>query len=212
MKNILLATHNKGKIKRYKALFKAIENLKIITLEDLGVSLKVDEPFNTPLENSAHKARQYGEFTNLTTIAIDEAVLTNFLPDNEQPGVFVRRLSRGKDLSDIEVLQKWKKIFSRYPLADKKFIWDFSLSCYNPKNKDLQTVEAVQINTVAKEFSNIINPGYPMSSFLIPDGLNKTYSELNEEESLLVDKKTLQPFFEFISKMLVSKDNSNLLF
>ena len=199
MKTILLATHNKGKIKRYKALFKDIENLKIVTLKDLDVSLKVDEPFDTPLKNSAYKARQYGEFTNLTTIAIDEAVLTNFLPDNEQPGVFVRRLSRGKDLSDIEVLQKWEEIFLRYPKADKKFIWDFSLSYYNPKNKDLQTLGAVQINTVAKEFSKLINPGYPMSSFLIPEGLNCPHSDLSEEESLSVDRKNLKPFFDFIS-------------
>lgn len=130
METILLATHNEGKIKRYKALFKDIKNLKILTLKDLEVSLKVDEPFNTPLENSAHKARQYGEHTNVATIAIDEAVLTNFLPDDQQPGVFVRRLSRGKDLSDVEVLQKWKEIFLRHPKADKKFIWDFRLSYY----------------------------------------------------------------------------------
>lgn len=202
METILLATHNEGKIKRYKALFKDIKNLKILTLKDLEVSLKVDEPFGTPLENSAHKARQYGEHTNLATIAIDEAVLTNFLPDNQQPGVFVRRLSRGKDLSDVEVLKKWKEIFLRHPKADKKFIWDFRLSYYQPKNKDLQTVGATQINTVAREFSNIINPGYPMSSFLVPEGLDRPYSTLDEDDSLSVDKKNLKPFFDFINKIV----------
>lgn len=203
MKEILIATHNKGKIKRYKELFSGIANLKLLTLEDLGIDLKVDEPYNTAEENSAYKAREYAKHSNLATIAIDEAVMTNFLPDNVQPGVFVRRLGGTKELSDLEVLNLWKDVFSQYQASNKKFIWDFSLSYCDPADNYLKTIKAKQLNTVADKFSKIINPGYPMSSFLIPEGFDKPHSELSEKESLTVDMKNLNVFFEFIKELVV---------
>lgn len=206
MKTILLATHNKGKIKRYKALFSCFSDLELISLEEIGIKLKVDEPFNAPAENSMHKAKEYGNFSNLPTIAIDEAVETNFLPDNEQPGVFVRRLKKGKELSDQEVLDAWKEIFASYPDNDLKFIWDFRMSYYNPKSGELKTEKAIQINTVARNFSNIIDPGYPMSSFIIPEGLDKPHSELSTEEFLQVDRTNLKPFVDFMNTILNSDD------
>lgn len=204
MTTILLATHNKGKIKRYQNLFSEIEDLKLVTLEDLLINFKVDEPYETAAENSIHKAKEYSKLSGLPTIAIDEAVITNFLPTHEQPGVFVRRLGKGKELNDLEVLDLWKKIFSLYPEDNRRFTWDFSLSYYNPNNSHLETVKAIQINTVADKFSEIINPGYPMSSFLIPKGFNKPHSELNKQECLIVDRDNLKPFLEFMKSIIKS--------
>jgi Ham1 family len=198
---LLLATHNQGKIKRYRNLFAELKNLELITLADLNITTKVDEPFNTPEENSIHKAREYGKLCQLPTIAIDEAVTTNFLPDNEQPGVLVRRFKENRELSDLEILDLWGGIFKNYPNQDLKFIWDFSLSYYHPETEELKTVKAIQLDSVTKDFSKIINPGYPMSSFMIPDGLSKHHSELTEDESLMVDKNNLKPFLDFINNL-----------
>ncbi len=201
MKTILLATHNKGKIKRYRALFSGLENLRLVTLEELKIDFKAAEPFHTPAENSAYKAKEYAKLSLLPTIAIDEAVTTNFLPENEQPGVFVRRLNKNRELNDAEVLAAWKRIFSLYPSSNRRFIWNFSLSYYDPASDRLETVEATQANTVTEEFSKIINPGYPMSSFLIPEGFDRPHSELNKEESLLIDRKRLKPFLDFMKNL-----------
>lgn len=198
---ILLATHNQGKIKRYRNLFAELKSLELITLADLNITTKVDEPFNTPEENSIHKAIEYGNLTNLPTIAIDEAVTTNFLPDDEQPGVLVRRFKENRELSDEEILVLWQNIFTKYPNQELKFIWDFSLSYYYSESKELKTVKAVQLDLVTNEFSKIIDPGYPMSSFLIPQGSTKTYSELTTEEYLVVDQNNLKPFLEFIKNI-----------
>jgi inosine/xanthosine triphosphate pyrophosphatase family protein len=202
MKTILLATHNQGKIKRYKQLFAGLEDLKLVTLAELGIDLKVDEPFSTPEENSAHKAREYGNLSQMPTIAVDDAVTTNFLPVSEQPGVMVRRTKDGQELTDQEMLDKWQKIFELYPHPDRQFIWNFGLSYYDPKTNELKTVTTVQINSVADTFSNIIDPGYPMSSFLVPQGLDKPHSELSLEDRLLVDKKRLNDFLVFVTTIV----------
>lgn len=198
---LLLATHNQGKIKRYRNLFASVKNIELITLADLGVTTKVDEPFSTPEENSIHKAREYGRLSQLPTIAIDEAVTTNFLPDNEQPGVLVRRFKENRELSDLEILDLWRGIFKNYPNQDLKFIWDFSLSYYHSETEVLQTIKAGQTDTVAMEFSKLVDPGYPMSSFMIPQNSCKTYSELTDDEYLVVDKSNLKPFLDFINNL-----------
>ena len=200
---ILLATHNLGKIKRYRELFSELKNIELVTLADLNITTKVDEPYNTPEENSAYKAIEYGKIINLPTIAIDEAVTTNFLPENEQPGVLVRRFKENRELSDLEILSLWAEIFKKYPDQDLKFIWDFSLSYYNPELDELKTIKTIQINSVASEFSKIIDPGYPMSSFLIPQPFDKPHSELSKEECLLVDRDNLKPFLDFVKGLNV---------
>ncbi|MFA7117946.1 MAG: non-canonical purine NTP pyrophosphatase, partial [Sphaerochaetaceae bacterium] len=180
-------------------LFKDIANLNLITLAELGINHKADEPFSTPRENAIHKAKVYGDLSQLPTIAIDEAVSTNFLPDNEQPGVFVRRFRSGRDLIDAEVLVVWQEIFKIYNQADRQFIWDFSLSYYNPADGLIKSAQARQTNTVAPEFSKIIDPGYPMSSFLIPAGFDRPHSELSDEECLIVDQTNLRPFVDLLA-------------
>lgn len=207
MKNILIATHNKAKLKRYQGLFADITGLKLVTLEELGITLKADEPFSTPDSNSAYKAKTYGELSQLPTIAIDEAVRTNFLPDHEQPGVFVRRFRKGAELSDSEVLNVWREIFATYPTPNRQFIWDFSLSYYDPKSGESKTVQAIQKNSISEKFSDIIDPGYPMSSFLIPEGYTRPSSELSQAERLQADQIRLKPFWEFIKNIIDPENN-----
>lgn len=121
----------------------------------------------------------------MPTIAIDEALTTNFLPEKEQPGVFVRRFNKDKrELSDSEVLDIWKKITQLYPGENRQFIWDFRLTYYNPQNNILKTVKAIQKDYLTDIFSDKINPGYPMSSFLVPNEYKKPYVEIDSGELL----------------------------
>lgn len=199
MPKILIATHNQGKLKRYKNLFSDFADLDMVSLQDLNINIKIDEPFDNPKDNSIFKAKEYAKISFLPTIAIDEALTTNFLPNNEQPGVFVRRFNKDKrELSDIEVLDIWKKIDKLHPGENRQFIWDFRLSYYNPENNILKTVKAVQKDYLTNLFSDKINPGYPMSSFLVPAGYDKPYVELSQNDLLGIDKKNLKPFIDLL--------------
>src|SRR5471030_1230583 len=125
---VLIATHNPAKLKRYQSLLKDIATVSLLSLADLRITHRTDEPYETAKENAIYKASEYAKLSNLITIAIDEAVKTNFLSDTEQPGVFVRRIHKTKEeVSDEQALAHWKEVFLRYPHADKQFIWDFSI-------------------------------------------------------------------------------------
>lgn len=195
---ILIATHNREKFLRYQQMLKQFDDLDVTSLVERNISDKADEPHLTSRKNAQAKAKHYGDLSGLVTIAIDEAVTTNFLPDNEQPGVFVRRFSTDKkELTDEDVVAIWQKIFIKYPQSDKKFIWDFAIAFYDPKSGLTDDCQVQQISFISLEISDKPSHGYPMSRFLSPWKNGKAYSEMTEEEKMQEDKRN---FAGFLSK------------
>lgn len=192
---ILIATHNPAKFKRYKTLLEPLGNLEIISLSDIDIIDKVDEPFNNAKDNAIHKAKFYSQKSGIITIAIDEAVNTNFLPNDEQPGVYVRRLKKENvEFTDRDVLTFWEETFSQYPQPDKKFTWDYSIAYRNPQDDQFGFSRVEVESVVIQPFSKKIVPGYPMSSFLSLSGTNKQHSELTEQEKAINDTKNFRKF------------------
>lgn len=192
---VLIATHNQSKLKRYKKILEVFDDLELVSLTDLNITEKVEENFVTNTENALHKARVYGKLSGLITVAADEALMTNFLPDNQQPGVYARRFTKDKsELTDDGVIAIWSEIFKLYPQTDKQFIWSFAVAYYNPAN-DSEGVDCVeQISYVAKHFSTVKHHGYPMSSFLTSVKNGKPYTELSQSENDATDAKNFANF------------------
>ncbi|EKE22277.1 MAG: hypothetical protein ACD_7C00004G0003 [uncultured bacterium] len=202
---VLIASHNPGKINRFKNLLRNIEGIEIISLNDIGITDDISEPFLISKENAVHKAKEYGKISGLIVIAIDDSAKTNFLPDNEQPGVFLKRFSRDKsELDDKQIVETWKEIFKKYPQGNKQIIWDSSIAYYNPKNDSIGITRNEKVSYVV-DFSPIIPPGYPMGSFLSPEPNGKQYSELTEERKRNYDEQTFSEFIENFKSWLVSE-------
>jgi inosine/xanthosine triphosphate pyrophosphatase family protein len=200
---LLIATHNKEKLRRYEKLLSKFSDLEFFSLDDLDIREEAEESFENNIENAKHKAKFYGELSGMATIAIDEAVLTNFLPDNAQPGVYVRRFTKNKkELSDDEMVEVWKEIFAKYPQDDKKFIWDFAIAYYNPKSKFIDTINAEQISYVASKFSEKKSNGYPLSRVLSPESGGISYSDLIEEKKQYNDEIVFALFLKRMTEWI----------
>lgn len=200
---ILIATHNQAKLARYQKILQSVPGIELVSLSDLNITDKVEEDCKTNCENAIKKAKFYGDLSGLITIGVDEALMTNFLPDNEQPGVYARRFSPGnRELTDPEVIDVWKKIFEIYPQDDKQFIWDFAVAHYNPATKSQGTASVQQISYATKHFSDVMHPGYPMSSFMSPDPGGKPYSELTEADYYRADNKNFANFVTNFNKWI----------
>lgn len=191
---ILLATHNPAKLKRYAQLL-SIFDVEVVTLAEFGITEKVEENFQTSLENAIFKAQSYAKLSGLPTLAIDEAVHTNFLPDDEQPGVYARRFSKEKrELTDEELLNVWLEIFKQYPQTDKEFYWDFSVAFYNPETDSLGHSTDREISYVGTHISNVTVPGYPLSQILTVTKGGKPHAEMNDTEKFDFDRNNLHNF------------------
>lgn len=68
------------------------------------MKLDINEDGKTAEENAIKKAKEYYAKTNIATIAEDSGLWVEKFSEEEQPGLFVKRVNGREDLSDEEIL------------------------------------------------------------------------------------------------------------
>ena len=112
MEKILFATGNKAKAKRFsKGLLK--KGIEVVTLENINVKVDVEENGKDAIENALIKARAYQNKTKMITMAMDDNLYLENVPENKQPGMYVRRVN-GKRLSDNEMIEHYSNLVKQY--------------------------------------------------------------------------------------------------
>ena len=95
---LLIATHNRGKVREYARLLADLP-LLLTWLDEVGVTAVADETQATFLANALHKARFYARQTGLLTWADDSGLEVAAL--GGRPGVLSARYG-GERLSDVD--------------------------------------------------------------------------------------------------------------
>lgn len=101
MKQIVIASGNRGKIDEFQKIFETHE-IEIVPQTRLNVP-EIDEPFITFIENSLHKARHCSKVTGLPALADDSGLCVPIL--NGAPGIYSARYA-GIPKSDLANLNK----------------------------------------------------------------------------------------------------------
>ncbi len=199
MKEILFATGNESKVNRFKE--KLLEKgILLKSLKDININLEVEENGKTAIENAEIKAKAYYDATKMTTMAMDDTMYIDNIPEDKQPGVFVRRVN-GKRLNDEEMIEYYTNLVKTYGKDGKlntkwilgmAIIKDGKISTYT----DI-TSEYYLVDTPAKDMKE----GYPLSSILVNKEVNKYDIYLSEEDKKL-GKADDSGFIEFIEKTI----------
>ena len=87
-RTLLVATHNKGKVKEYQELLKDLD-ASWIGLDDVGIGWDVEETGTTFGENAVLKATSYAVASGMLTLADDSGLEVDAL--GGQPGVHTAR-------------------------------------------------------------------------------------------------------------------------
>ncbi|MHB0856539.1 MAG: XTP/dITP diphosphatase [Anaerolineae bacterium] len=95
---LLIATHNPGKKAEFARLLAGLD-LKLLSLDDLGVSTVIQETGESFAENALLKARGYAQATGLLTLADDSGLEVDAL--GGAPGVLSARYA-GEQAGDAE--------------------------------------------------------------------------------------------------------------
>lgn len=100
---IIVATKNKNKLREFGEILKGFE---IISQEEAGVDIDVEETGTTFEENSYLKAKAIYDITGITTIADDSGLCVDAL--NGEPGVYSARYGGGgyDDKGRVQLLLK----------------------------------------------------------------------------------------------------------
>ena len=199
MKKVLFATENASKAKRFKdKLLK--NNIEIITINDLAEKISVEENGKDAIENALIKARAYSEIENIPVFAMDDNLYIDDVPEEKQPGMYVRRVN-GKRLSDDEMIEYYSSLAHEYGKEGKLTCrWVYGIAVINNGIESTYTWNKEDFYIVDRP-SNKINPGYPLNTISVNKKLNKYFTDLTNEDKLEL-KEDESDVVEFLCKNL----------
>ena len=197
MKQILFATSNKAKVDRFKKdLLK--NGIEVITLNDISVKVDVEENGNSAIENALIKARAYHKETGMITIAMDDNLYLENVPLDKQPGMYVRRVN-GKRLTDEEMIKHYTNLVKKYGENGKLTAkWIYGMALIKDGKEFTYTWEKGDFYLIDSP-SDKIKEGYPLNSISVNKKLNKYFTDITEEDELLIQEDE-SDVIEFIVK------------
>lgn len=178
---VLFATTNPAKIKTYIYELQKF-GIDLVTINDIGIKLEIDENGKNAIENAYIKAKAYYDKTRMITIGMDVNLFFENVREELQPGVYVRRVN-GKELADEEMIEHYSKIAHENG-GKITASWVYGMVIYNGKETKSYTWKKSNFYLVDTP-SKKRNPGYPLASISILPELNKYFVDLTEEEKNL---------------------------
>lgn len=175
---VLFATTNPAKIKKYSTRLEKM-GIEVLTLKDLEIDIHVEENGKNSIENAYIKAKAYYDIAKITTISMDCSLFIEGLPEEKQPGTYVRRIN-GKELTDDETIDYYTNLVKENggKLTAK---WAYGMVIYNGKESKQYSWDKSHFYFVDKPHEKR-NPGYPLDSISIMPEYNKYFVELTNEE------------------------------
>ncbi len=175
---VLFATTNPAKVKKYKEILEK-NGIELLTINDLEKTIEVEETGKDALENAYIKAKAYYDLTGITTIGMDNTLFIEGLPEDKQPGTYVRRVN-GKRLTDDEMIEHYTSLVRK---NGEKLIakWRYGMVIYNERKVKSYTWNTDDFFLVENPAS-IRKPGYPLDSISIDPICNKYFVELTSQD------------------------------
>ena len=170
---IVLATHNKGKMSEINNLLSS--SYEVLTLDHFPNIEEIPETGKTLKENAFIKARTVFEMTGLPSLADDTGLEVESLGGD--PGVFSARYA-GEQASYQDNCEKLLKNMMRVPKKDREAKFR-TVIAYKDDNRELSCDGSVK-GEIAQSSKGSFGFGYD-SVFYYPP-LEKTFAELSEEE------------------------------
>ena len=174
MKKIVLASNNKHKIKEVKEI---LDNIEILTMNEIGYFDEIEENGKTFLENALIKAKTISEY--LKTKGLDYDVLaddsgTCCTALDGAPGIYSARYAGNHDDKDNR-----DKLIKDLEGKDKTAYFNCTMVLYH--------IDGTYEYREGKTYGKIINEELGDTSFgydciFLSDDLDKTFGEASSEE------------------------------
>ena len=184
IKEILIGTHNKGKIKEISYLL----NKKIKKITPFHLNLESPKETGKSFKaNSELKAKYFFRKSKIFTISDDSGLCVDCL-DNK-PGIYSARWAKKhgsfkKAMEKIIFLVNKKNKNKRIKNTKAKFIC--SLTFYSNTLKKITTTGVIQGNISARILGN---NGFGYDPIFIPQGSRITFGQMNKKKKILMDHR-----------------------
>lgn len=175
---ILLATGNQGKATEIKKFLGNVPNLELLTLQDLSESFcEPKETGNSYQENALQKAMHYFNHSGIPTLAEDSGIEIDAIKN--ELGIKTRRWGAGPNASDEE----WMDVFlERMKSETNRNARFFASACFVQSSEEIYIFSGSCEGIILQKSDVPLQKGIPLSSYFVPKGYNKTFTELSTEE------------------------------
>lgn len=171
MNTLIFATNNKNKVIEVRSILG--EKFNILSLEEAGINIEIEEPFDTLEENAREKARVIYNITKENCFSEDTGLEVDSL--NGEPGVkSARYAGEGRNFEDNidKLLEKLKPVNNR-----KAHFRTVVCLIYNGQEHIFDGICKGSIIAERKGHS-----GFGYDAVFIPDGAQKTFAQMNMAE------------------------------
>lgn len=198
---ILIATSNEAKIKKYSTILKEI-GINYKTLKDINVNIEVEETGKTSKENSVIKAKAYYEATKMPVIVDDCSLIIDSLPRDKQPGVLVRRNKEGKRMSDEEMIQFYSKELEKIG-GESTGGFDIAITIVDEHGKTYTAINRHNRFFVSKPCKERTH-GYPLNSLIYEKDKGRYLAEHYEGKDIYKGSSFINDY-DFIKSVLIDR-------
>lgn len=173
--------------RKYSSITQAIK------LSGLGINVsKLDDSIpecketgETSYENAGIKALFYYQYTQMNTLAEDDAVYFHGISNNQQPGHLVKRLSEKNGMRSF-----WSKFIKKNNITSGTLVKSY---CLVTKNNIKKSID-ITIPFTVKKHNSSGNNQHKLNNYMVPKGFHNEFSAMSRLE---ID--------EFRNKYIVSK-------
>ncbi len=204
---LLFATGNDYKYSLMKERLKEFHDIELVSPKMLGLNIEVEENGNTAEENAKIKAKAYYELTKLPTIAEDSGLYIDKFKNEEQPGIYVKRVNGKDGLSSEEILNYYINKLNKY--NGRSLAHYYSGVCIINKDGEIgfDTVEEEEFLLTTKKCKKVNFNGSILNCISYDLDAEKYFDERTEEETKFHYKELDNRYRELVNNVLKLKIN-----
>ena len=197
---LVIATGNKGKLREYQQLLSELP-LNIVSLEDVGISLEVEETGNTFSDNAWLKALTYSNLTGMLTLSDDSGLEVDAL--HGEPGVHSARYGGACLTSDEARVSLLLRNLEAVRWAERTARFKCVIAIAGSKNHQINPSEypnreskSVRIASVVGSISGMIQykprgeDGFGYDPVFFLPSINQTMAEMTLEYKNLISHRS----------------------
>lgn len=181
---LLIGTTNENKLKQFQFCFDLFggDDVKLFSLNDLGIVDDVEEDQDTLLDNAKKKAKFFAKKSGLMTLADDLGFFVDAL--DGAPGIYAKRWLPGSDKDRCEaILKKLRGL----PQERRTARYKGALAVYDLGKKIFWEYENEVKGFVIKEFRG--NDVFGYDQIFESKYFGKTFAELSREEKAQISHR-----------------------
>ena len=174
MKQIILASNNKNKLREFKELFAPI-GYEVISQREAGVNLEAEETADTFAGNAYIKAKAASDMTGLPAISDDSGLMVDAL--NGEPGIYSARYGKGHAATDEERYMFLLEKLGNETNRTARFVC--SICCVFPDGRIIRAEQNCEGEIL---YSPRGANGFGYDPVFRPQGLDRSMAELDSNE------------------------------